>query len=219
MKTGVYQIRNLLNGKLYVGSVSHKKGFADRWSKHRTTLRHKKHFNQHLQCAWNKYGKEAFEFSILEEVMPKHCIEREQYYLDILNPEYNIRRCAKSNLGIKWTEESKQKLSNSRRGMKFSQEHKDNLSKANAGRKLTDEHRQNISNGLQGRTVTTKTRAKISIAQQGELGNNTKLTVVDVCKIKILLQQKESQRNIAKLFGVGQQTISNINMGQTWSHI
>lgn len=134
MKTGVYQIRNLLNGKLYVGSVSHKKGFADRWSKHRTTLRHKKHFNQHLQCAWNKY-------------------------------------------------------------------------------------RQNISNGLQGRTVTTKTRAKISIAQQGELGNNTKLTVVDVCKIKILLQQKESQRNIAKLFGVGQQTISNINMGQTWSHI
>jgi len=35
---------------------------------HFSKLRCNKHVNQHLQNAWNKYGKESFEFEVLETV-------------------------------------------------------------------------------------------------------------------------------------------------------
>jgi group I intron endonuclease len=37
-----------------------------------------------------KYGYSSFKLEILENSEPNILIEREQYYLDLLNPEYNI---------------------------------------------------------------------------------------------------------------------------------
>ena len=90
---GVYKITNRVNGKIYVGSS---KNIYERWNQHKDKLRNNCHDNIHLQNAWNKYGEENFEFEIIEECASKIQFEREQYYLNTLNPfddnGYNIVR-------------------------------------------------------------------------------------------------------------------------------
>lgn len=62
--SGIYKIENKVNGKVYIGQSKH---IQKRWNEHKMHLRNNKHYNQYLQHAWNKYGEENFEFSILEE--------------------------------------------------------------------------------------------------------------------------------------------------------
>lgn len=61
----IYKIRNVVNGKFYVGST---KDTRERFRTHRTRLRKNTHHSKHLQAAWNKYGEECFVFEIVEEV-------------------------------------------------------------------------------------------------------------------------------------------------------
>ena len=65
--TGVYQIKNIVNGKIYIGSASSKFGFNSRWSRHVFDLKNGKHHSKHLQSSWDKYGSDKFKFEILEE--------------------------------------------------------------------------------------------------------------------------------------------------------
>ena len=48
-----------------------------------------------------KYGYGNFSLEILEYCEPKDLISREQYYLDLIKPEYNILKIAGSRLGAK----------------------------------------------------------------------------------------------------------------------
>ena len=57
-----------------------------------------------------KHGYSNFSLIILEYCDSEKCIEREQYYLDLIKPEYNILQTAGSNLGYKHTEETLAKL-------------------------------------------------------------------------------------------------------------
>lgn len=90
---GVYKITNTSNGKFYVGSSNN---VEKRWQQHISELTDGVHKNQHLQNAWNLYGKDSFIFETVEECLPDVQFEREQYYLDTLNPfdnrGYNIVR-------------------------------------------------------------------------------------------------------------------------------
>ena len=111
---GIYRIKNLINDKIYVGSTT--KSFSIRWRQWRGDLKRNK-ANKHLSNAWNKYGKDVFEFSILEVVIDKEkVLEREQYWIDTLKPEYNNRPNASSNSGWKMPEEAIKKRSNKVRG-------------------------------------------------------------------------------------------------------
>lgn len=95
----IYKILNTVNGKFYIGSTNH---FLSRIQTHKSYLNLNKHPNALLQHAWNKYGKEKFQFIVLEEVEAEvDLVSREQYYLDTLNPPYNIVKIANSTLGYK----------------------------------------------------------------------------------------------------------------------
>lgn len=107
MSSGVYKIKNEINGKVYVGSTNN---FTRRWLKHRALLRHNKHQNSHLQAAWNKYGESSFTFSIIEECPIDSLLSREQFYIDTLHPEYNQTMVAGK---VEMTEERRKKLSDS----------------------------------------------------------------------------------------------------------
>ena len=48
-----------------------------------------------------KYGYSNFSLEILEYCNPSEVFSREQYYLDLLNPDYNILKIAGSHLGFK----------------------------------------------------------------------------------------------------------------------
>ena len=60
----VYQIINLINNKVYIGETT--RGEL-RWKDHLARLRGNYHRNKLLQEDFNKYGEEAFEWSILKE--------------------------------------------------------------------------------------------------------------------------------------------------------
>ena len=59
-KYGIYGIRNKINNKIYIGKTM--QSFGDRWDCHRAMLNGGYHDNKHLQRAWDKYGKNNFEF-------------------------------------------------------------------------------------------------------------------------------------------------------------
>jgi group I intron endonuclease len=153
---GVYQIKNLVNGKFYIGGTT--EGFNKRFGRHVRGLRSGKHDNMRLQNDYNKYGIRVFEFSILEIVKNKEdCVSCEQKWMNALKPEYNMCPNAGISTGFKFSEESKLKLSEQRIGNKNALGNKNCL-----GRKLSEETKQKISNSNKGRKVTEEQRRKMS---------------------------------------------------------
>lgn len=171
--TGVYQIRNLVNGKRYVGSTA--KGFAYRWRAHRWQLRNGKHRNRYLQGAWNKYGESAFAFEVLLICGPQDVLAYEQRCIDAFcsanrKHGYNSAPVAGTSLGIKRSSEVRAKLSAMRRGVKrgpHSQQHRDNIGAAHRGKKLSQEQIEVLRRANKGRPHTSEHRAKNSAAHKG----------------------------------------------------
>ena len=87
--SGIYEIVNTVNGKRYVGSS---KDIYGRWVQHQNELKKEKHHNPHLQNAWKLYGKESFNFYILEQTNNdiQTLFECEQYWYDYYK-ERNIQ--------------------------------------------------------------------------------------------------------------------------------
>lgn len=114
---GIYKISNKVNNKFYIGSSE---GIEKRWYQHKSYLKKNTHPNQKLQNSFNKHGEENFIFEVLEECEVERLIEREQYYIDILKPQFNIREIAVSNKGIKISNTSNMKKAAKLRGERCS---------------------------------------------------------------------------------------------------
>jgi len=76
---GVYQIKCTSNSKIYIGSAV---DLYNRCEQHRRSLRRGDHVNAHLQAAWNMYGEENFEFTVLEFTQRSDLLRAEQDWLD-----------------------------------------------------------------------------------------------------------------------------------------
>jgi len=130
--SGIYEIRNLLNSHIYIGSSI---SIEKRWYHHIYTLDKKTHKNRYLQRAWNKYGESNFEFNILEEcdTVEEILLSLEQKYINDLNPEYNILLVAERPKRCKRTKEFRRKQSLAKKGkpFKYRSEETERLSKIN----------------------------------------------------------------------------------------
>lgn len=187
----IYQIRNIIDNKIYIGSAKYKR---KRFFHHRSQLRINKHANILLQRAWNKYGEDVFEFQVLEQVTPENLITREQFYLDKFKPfaprGYNICRTAGSTLGRKRTKAEKEYLSKLNKGKKLPQWIKDKMKAAapfkkkrpqteatkqklrerrlsNSNIYQTQEYRNKISASSKGRIKSAETCKKLSLIHKG----------------------------------------------------
>ena len=121
----VYQIVNVINDKKYIGqTIQHP---SVRWSEHKYKLGRGLHDNPHLQYAWNKYGKDAFEFSVLDTAVNiDELNQKETYLIEHHNTRiptfgYNLRTGGKNGIH---SLESRHKISNALRGKKHSEESK-----------------------------------------------------------------------------------------------
>lgn len=125
-KIGIYCIQNKLNNKQYIGSSAN---ISKRLKEHFRKLRKKEHHSYHLQSAFNKYGENNFMFFIIEEMdiiitesniedVKTKLLNREQYWIDNLKPEYNISPTASSSLGIKRREDTIEKIRKANLGIK-----------------------------------------------------------------------------------------------------
>lgn len=162
MNSCIYKITNKINGKIYIGqTVNLENRLKEHFSKQNCT-------GKKFRNAINKYGKENFEYEVLEWVESDKLNEREQYYLDLYQPfddkGYNLQRYSeKSNLGAKWSDEVKQKIS---KGVKEYYKNNDNPFK---GRTHTEETKQKMSESLKGRTHTEETKQKM---RESNIKNN-----------------------------------------------
>lgn len=142
-QSGIYAIRNTLDGKVYIGSAVN---IPRRWDDHRRLLERGEHPNRHLRRAWNKHGADAFVFEVLQVVEDKaNLIRGEQEYMDRLESwrqtkGYNISPTAGSTLG-----------------RRLSAEHRAKISAGNKGKPAT----------MAGKTHSPESRAKMSIAKGG----------------------------------------------------
>jgi group I intron endonuclease len=158
-----------------------------------------------------KYGKSKFKLAILEYCDPNDVISREQYYLDLLKPDYNILKIAGSSLGYKHSENTLAKL----RGRKLSEEirakmrgakspehlvklreHAAKLAASRIGRKLSEEHKQKISVSTRAARLGTKhkdeTRLKIGVT----LGIVIEVTDLEVGETVEYFSMREAARKL-----------------------
>lgn len=153
---GIYLIRNVINNHIYVGqSVNIKK----RWINHKMLLRNNKHSSIHLQRAWTLYGESSFDFQVIYLCDKVLLIDAEQYWMDLLIPEYNLCKIAGSTAGFRLTNTTKQKISFSQKGKTKSLHMREALKQTWAIRKdellaarkpITEETRQKMSDKRRG---------------------------------------------------------------------
>lgn len=167
MTVGIYKIRNIANGKCYVGSAIN---IEKRWGEHRCSLGLGNHHSIKLQRAWEKHGASSFEFLIAEVVVDSVLLlSREQAWLDESRSAtvsgYNVQPTAGSNLGRKFGPETRAKISLAKRNP--SDETRARLAAARIGCKATDQARRNQSLAMMGHDLSVETRAKIGAAHKG----------------------------------------------------
>ncbi len=190
MNNGVYIIRNTINNKCYIGSAA--LSLKGRWAFHKSELRHNRHDNGKLQNAWNKYGAESFVFEVLLYCDPQNCLMYEQIALDHYKPEYNIRKIATSNLGLKWSDDTREKMSRAQSGKK----------NARYGLRMSSDLKKKISKSRLGKCL-------------GENNAAAKLTMEQVATIRASVL---SGTQLALQYGVCYSTIRRILSGKNWKN-
>lgn len=138
------------SGKCYIGSAT---DLSKRFRNYYNLSYLETHKNKSIiYKALLKYGYHKFSLGILEYCDINVLIEREQYYMDSLKPEYNICKIAGSSLGFKHSEATKAKMRVN-----------------NTGKKHTSETRKKIGQSLQSikvnnipRVIKPETIIKIS---------------------------------------------------------
>jgi len=194
--SGIYQITNTINGKIYIGSAVH---FYSRWMNHLSSLRRGLSNCRLLQNAWNKYGESAFKIQVLLICEKEELIHYEALFIELTKANdrrhgYNIAK-AGNRIGCLHTPETKARIS-----------------KAKAGKKLTAEHRAKISAGNLGKVVSEETKAKIRIPKSA----GTRSRMSDAQKTSVLNQPsvggiKSEGRKLAKRSNPTQQRQKGIS--------
>ena len=193
MNSGIYKILNLINNRVYIGQAIN---IHSRLRDHKECLYGNRHANEHLQNAWNKYGSDAFEFSIIEECEEDKLTEREQYWIDYyggINSDktYNQRDAGSHG---KHSDESKLKISLSQKGISKS-----------PGRKVSEYGKKILSESHMGIIPSLETRKKMSLAQKGRKHTEiTKKKIGDANRQKYIdnpeLRKEVSNRMKGRIF-------------------
>lgn len=216
--SGIYKITNLINNKFYIGSAV---SLLSRYHTHKNSFVKNKHKNQHLQNSINKYGIDNFKFEVIELCDKEQLLIKEQYYIDTLKPEYNICLIAGNSLGVKRSEEYKEKQREIQTGLKHiphSEETKRKISESNKGRQNSKESIESQRQKLLCRKYeNTKSWIESKQKQFKEKGSK-KLQYSQVQEIKELFNSKLSLKEIAIKFNISISTVKAIKYKINWNH-
>lgn len=130
-KSGIYCIRNIINNKVYIGKS---KNIYIRMKDHITRLNIKnKDENFHLINSWHKYGKENFEYFVIEylELNEELLSKRELYWMNYyqsLNPKKGYNKRLDSSTKMICHESTRKKLSEAQLNRYKNQHERDKVS-------------------------------------------------------------------------------------------
>jgi group I intron endonuclease len=168
---------NKINGKSYVGSGKDLKIRLNCYYKKNMLKKEKRP----ICYALLKYGHNNFTLEILEYCPISKLIKREQYYLDLLKPEYNICKIAYSTLGYKHRADTIALLKK-----KMTPEVLELLKQ----KKISPEHKEILSLTHKGKVVGEETRKKLAIATTRYRKNNP-LSAEALANIKAKTTERE----------------------------
>lgn len=195
---GIYQIKNQINQKTYIGKS---KNIPMRFIRHRSLLNTGSHFNQHLQRSYDKYGKDAFVFEVLEYCDPQELPAAEQRWIDFHGPEkiFNEVKFVKDLthdrnpfFGKTHTPETRNIMSQAKKGMYLGPNN------PNFGNRWNEDQKNMM---------------------RGDKNCNAKLDEAKVLEIKRLISEGIFHKDIALQFGVSRTVVTRIGNGTRWSHV
>jgi group I intron endonuclease len=206
MKSGIYKITNIVNGKGYVGQSNNIKR---RWMEHKTPAKRR---GIVLDRAFAKYGIDNFEFSVLEYCKKSLLDEREIYYIKKLAPEYNMNMGGSGNGGRSLSADVRSRLSiaSKKHWLSKTEEERQKILSLHLigpknGHAVSIETRQKISQKLKGRKTSSWQKKRSSEVNSklliGNCRGNKKVVQIDPSskrKIKI----HDSIKSAAECVGV-----------------
>lgn len=164
----VYQHRNKINNKVYIGITSRTP--QERWGNQGCNYKSSPYFYNSIQ----KYGWDNFEHNILYTNLTKEeACEKEQELIkqfNSMNREFGYNSTSGGEVFI-MNDETKQKISKALRGNKnnlghpCSEEKKRKISEAQKGRKFTEEHRRKLSEAAKKRHIPCSEEKKKKLSQ------------------------------------------------------
>ena len=165
----VYQHKNKINGKIYIGITSQKP--EDRWGSQGCNYKSSPHFYSAIQ----KYGWNNFEHNILFTGLTKEqaCLKEQELIkeYDLMNREFGYNSTSGGDIFV-MNEETKQKISQAlvgnqnNLGHSCSEEKKKKISEAQKGREFTEEHKQKLSEAAKNRHVPCSEEKKQTLKEK-----------------------------------------------------
>lgn len=150
----VYQHKNKINEKVYIGITSQKP--EQRWGNNGINYKSSPHFYSAIQ----KYGWDNFEHNILFENLSREeaCLKEQELikFFNSMNREYGYNSTSGGENFI-MNKETRQKISKALKGNKnglghpCSEEKRKKISEAQKGKTLTEEHKKKLSEAAKKR--------------------------------------------------------------------
>lgn len=162
LKSGVYRWTNKASGKTYIGSSIN---LGPRLQQYYGKSLENNKKTSLIYRSILKHGHKSFTLEILEYCGKNETIEREQYYMDILKPTYNILMVAGSPLGRKLPLEVRIQMVKSKLGTTHSEETKALMSIIAKDRVFSDISRARLSLARQGKKLSLETISRMSEAK------------------------------------------------------
>jgi len=226
----IYKITNLMNGKVYIGKTSN---IEKRWKRHISVAKNKERkAYQYLHKSINKYGVYNFNIEVLENCLTEiEAFEKEKKWIEKFNSNdynfgMNLTDGGEGTSGVKWSEESRDKIrgeNNHNYGKKISDDIKSKISKSVSGENngfYGKTHSEEVVNFLKNREISEELKKVISCKCRGSNQSSAKLTEKDVLDIRDKWNSgKYSQTELAKLYNVKPNTINQIVNRKRWTHI
>jgi group I intron endonuclease len=162
---GIYKISNTITGKIYIGSS---RNMLQRFKRHLNLLKNERHVNEYLQRSWDKHGKDAFTFEVMEIVEDiGQLVIVEQRYIDELKCcdkaiGYNI--APRADRPGELAEESRRKISEYRKANPWTKEQIEKSRKSRTGIPLTQLTIENIKMTLKNKWINMSYDDKISFS-------------------------------------------------------